>query len=119
MIKVDDLLAVFEVFFTHAFQTRGPIDQQDNLRHAAHAAPNRFLAQAGAKLVDVLKTGNIGRGLPVANGVTLFIDSMLREDAAQIDLARFGASIELLAFTPDELFFAHRHSGAVGTEIHD
>jgi len=60
MIKVHDLQAVLERVFAHVFQTVGAIDQYHHFAGAGHAPADGLLAQAGAKVVNGLETGNVG-----------------------------------------------------------
>src|SRR5439155_19114115 len=98
-----DLHAVFKILLAHVSQTGSSIDKQDHLCHAAHAPPQGLLAQTGPKIVDRLEAGNIRGGLPVPHGMTLLINPMLRENAAQVSLAGFGAAVGLFAASTRQL----------------
>jgi hypothetical protein len=64
---------------------------------AAQAAANRLLTQQRTESLNGLETGNIGRRFIVPHRMTVFIGPVLGEHAAQINLARLGRAVGLLA----------------------
>src|SRR5439155_15169850 len=86
---------------------------------AGHAAADRLLTQAGAKLITGFETGYVSSGIPVANRMALLINSVLGEHAPQIDLAGFGFTIGLFAAPPHQLLRHHGHSGPIRAHVHD
>ena len=95
--EVHDLHAVLEALPAHVFQAHCPVDQHHHFAGAAHAAAHRLLAQQRTESINGLETGNIGRGFIVPHRMAFFIGPVLGEDAAQVNLARLGRAIGLLA----------------------
>ena len=95
--KIDDLHPVFEAIVAHVFQSGRAINEHDHLARAAHAPANGFLPQNGAKFMDRFEAGDISGRFPVAHRMALFVGAMLGKNAAQINLARLGRAVGLLA----------------------
>src|SRR5215204_6531769 len=119
VVEIDDLLATGEVDLALVFESHGTVDQKDDFPGGAAAAAAGFLAQEQPEVLDRAESGNIGSGVMIANGVPVLIAFVLRKDAAQISLARFGRSVRLLAFASGQFFSAHWHPRAIAADVED
>src|SRR2546426_4870036 len=85
------------------------------------AMPRRSAScrRQGAKFMDGLEAGDIGRRFPVPNRVALLVNLVLSEHASQVRLVGLGAAIALLACSSFQLLAHHRHALAIAADIHD
>src|SRR2546425_1186773 len=119
VIEIHDLNCVLKTLFTHILQAIGSIDEQHHLADGGHAPSQRLLTQAGAKFIDGLEAGDIGRRFPVSNRVALLVNLVLSEHASQVRLVGLGGAIALLACSSFQLLAHHRHAFAFRADIHN
>jgi hypothetical protein len=103
-----------------------PIAEHDPARRAVEAAPRGFALDTRRELARHLVGVLLGRALDggrvadrarVAHGRAFLVPFLGTPDRAQLDLARLGRAVGLLARTVHQLLLAHRHAGAVHPKV--